>query len=141
MGKSRTSQRRALSAGQALWQSAGKTAGVALALVFATVAFAAPGGRIGTLPIGDYACELPGDATGAAGLRQPAEDFAVVNASSYRAAGAMGSYLLSGDRLTMTSGPHRGKRYRRLSDGFLRLIGGDGEDSVLRCIRRKRNNS
>lgn len=93
------------------------------------------------MPIGDYACELPGDATGAAGLRQPAEDFAVVNASSYRAAGAMGSYLLSGDRLTMTSGPHRGKRFHRMSDGFLRRMGADGEDSSLRCVRRKRNNS
>ena len=69
---------------------------------------AAPGGELETLPIGDYLCELPGDVTGPAGLRAPSEDFTVVTASSYRAGGAMGSYLLAGTDLTMTGGPHRG---------------------------------
>ena len=55
--------------------------------------------------------------------------------------GRPGTYLLAGDRLTMTSGPLRGKRYRRQSDGFLRLTGPDGQDSDLRCVKRLRNNS
>jgi hypothetical protein len=112
-----------------------------LAACFAAPAVAAPGGAIGTMPVGDYVCELPGDATGPAGHHQPHEDFSVVNASSYRSNGSLGSYLLAGDHLTMTSGPRRGKRYRRVSEGFVRLIGADGQDSELRCVRRKRNNS
>lgn len=93
------------------------------------------------MPAGDYRCELPGDATGPAGMRVPDEDFTVVTASSYRAGGAMGSYLLAGDNLTMTGGPHRGKRYRRVSQGFVRLLGADGQPGELRCVRRKPNNS
>ena len=104
-------------------------------------AAAAPGGGIDTMPIGDYVCELPGDANGPAGRRASNEDFTVVNSSSYRSKGAMGSYLLTGDRLAMTSGPHRGKRYHRVSNGFLRLIGADGQDGTLRCVKRKRNNT
>ena len=130
-------ERRALSAGGGLWQS--RVA--AIALLLAAPAAAAPGGEIATMPRGDYVCELPGDATGPAGKPVPEEDFTIVTASSYRAGGAMGSYLLTGDRLTMTGGLHRGKRYHRLSEGFVRLIGPDGQDSDLRCVRRKRNNS
>ena len=110
-------------------------------LVLASPLAAIPGGELGTMPAGDYLCELPGDATGPAGLRVPDEDFTVVTASSYRAGGAMGSYLLAGDDLTMTGGPHRGKRYRRVSQGFVRLLGGDGQPGDLRCVRRKPNNS
>ncbi len=93
------------------------------------------------MPIGDYICELPGDVTGPAGLHVPGEDFTVVNASSYRAGGAMGSYLLTGEQLTMTDGPHRGKRYKRLSDGFVRMLDAEGKPGNLRCVRRKPNNS
>lgn len=93
------------------------------------------------MAIGQYFCELPGDATGPVGLHAPDEDFAIVNASSYRAQKQMGSYLLTGDTLVMTSGPHEGKRYHRLTSGFLRRIGDDGKDTDLRCIRRRRNNS
>ncbi len=113
---------------------------LALAIAAPPVA-AAPGGDIATLPVGDYVCELPGDAAGLAGRHMPGEDFAVVTASSYRALGSLGSYLLTGDSLVMTRGVHKGKRYHRLSRGFLRRIGADGADSDLRCVLRRRNNS
>ena len=102
---------------------------------------AATGGDIDTMAIGQYLCERPGDATGPVGRHVAEEDFTIVNASSYRAQGRMGSYLLTGDTLTMTSGPQVGKRYHRLTGSFLRRIGEDGKDTDLRCIRRRRNNS
>jgi len=94
-----------------------------------------------TMPIGDYICELPGDATGPAGIHVPGEDFMVVTASSYRAGEAIGSYLLAGGQLTMTSGPLQGNRYKRQSEGFVRKVDEQGKPSDLRCVRRKRNNS
>jgi hypothetical protein len=109
-------------------------------LLAAGTALAAPGGKIDTLAAGTYVCELPGDAAGAAGIRQPNEMFEIVNANSYRNAAGRGSYLLIGDVLNMTSGPKRGQRFHRLSDRFLRLIGPDGKDSPLRCVRRVVNN-
>ena len=110
------------------------------ALLLAAPAFAAPGGAIGTMQSGDYVCELPGDATGPAGVRAPAQDFTVVNASTYRTAQGRGSYLLTGDLLTMTSGPKKGQKFRRLSGSFLRLLDASGAESALRCIRRVNNN-
>ena len=128
---------RALSAGKCFRQAGA----IAVALLLAGPVTAAPGGDMETMPIGDYVCELPGDATGPAGLHVPGEDFTVVTASSYRAAGAMGSYLLAGDQLTMTGGPLQGKRYTRQSEGFVRQLDDKGNPGDLRCVRRKRNNS
>jgi hypothetical protein len=149
MDKSRNSGRepkcRALSAGGGLWQSKPLEqawARVAIvALLLAAPAAATPGGDLDTLPAGDYICELPGDATGLAGLHMPKEDFTVVTASSYRSGGEMGSYLLVEDQLTMTGGPLEGKRYQRQSEGFVRLLNAQGNPGDLRCVRRKRNNS
>ncbi len=95
---------------------------------------AVPGGEISTMPHGTYICELPGDAAGPWRIRKPEEDFTVIGASNYRVADSRGSYLLTGDLLTLTSGPFNGKRYHRQSYGFLRLIGEDGEPSKLRCV-------
>ena len=132
---------RALSAGRCFRQAQV----MALALLFAGLmagpVAAAVGGDLETIPIGDYVCELPGDATGPAGVHVPAEDFTVVTASSYRAGEQMGSYLLAEDLLTMTGGPLRGKRYKRQSEGFVRLLDDKGNPGDLRCVRRKRNNS
>jgi len=135
MGASWFGERRALSLRRRGWQS------VLASLLLPATAFAAPGGDIGTMPIGDYVCELPGDALGPAGRHVPEEDFTVVTASSYRAQGTMGSYLLTGNLLTMTSGPHQGNKYRRRSEGFLRKLDASGAETALRCVRRKRNNS
>ena len=114
------------------------------ALALAALLFTAPAplmaetGSLGTLLLGPYLCELPGDSTGPAGYRVPAEDFAVINASSSEVGGVRGTYLLVGDSVTMTSGPRRGNRYHRQSSGFLRKLGADGQPGALRCLRRSR---
>lgn len=95
---------------------------------------------MGSLDAGTYVCELPGDAGGAAGLRQADEAFDIVNANTYRNGAGRGTYLLTGDTVTMTSGPKQGQRFHRISGRFLRLIGPDGNDSPLRCVRRVVNN-
>jgi hypothetical protein len=110
--------------------------------MFATgPALAAPGGPIDVLEPGRYICELPGDATGPAGLRQADETFVVLNASSYESPTGRGTYLLTGNVVIMTSGPKNGQRFRRVSTNFLRKLGPGGEDSALRCVRRVVNNS
>lgn len=113
----------------------------ALILLAAAPALGAPGGAIGTMQRGHYVCELPGDATGPAGHRVPDSDFTITNASSYQSAGLAGTYLLTDNILTMTSGPMQGQRYRKKSGNFLRLIAPDGSDSALRCVRQVKNNS
>ena len=103
-------------------------------------ASAAPGGPIDTLQLGDYSCELPGDALGPAGIRQPASDFTIVTASSYMAGGKRGTYLLTGNTLQLTSGPMKGVRFAKLSDNFLRMLDGAGMETSLRCVRQVINN-
>ncbi|MEY4160904.1 MAG: hypothetical protein RLZZ136_1525 [Pseudomonadota bacterium] len=105
-----------------------------------TPVHAAPGGVIATLPLGDFVCELPGNAEGPVGLRMPASDFTVLNASSYRTSSGQGTYLLTGDRLVMTAGPLRGSQYRAISPKFLRRLDGNSQDTRLRCILRMANN-
>lgn len=112
----------------------------AFMIASAAPAAAVPGGQIGTLASGHYVCELPGDASGPAGRHVPSADFDVVGSSSYRTRGKIGSYLLTGDYLVMTSGPHRGMRFHRLSRGFLRQVNPDGTDGELRCVLSNRNN-
>lgn len=102
---------------------------------------AVPGGEIGTLDRGRYACEGPGDAAGPAGARKPELDFAVVNGSSYVADGAKGTYLLTGDFAVMTSGPRDGERYHLVARGYLRKMGANGADTDVRCVLAGRNNS
>lgn len=92
-------------------------------------------GEIGTLTLGTYACELPGDASGPVGRRVASEDFTIRNASSYQAADGGGSYLLTGNRVIMTSGPFRRKQYRRVSDRVVHALGPNGRDTPLRCVR------
>jgi hypothetical protein len=102
---------------------------------------AVPGGAIGTLEQGYYTCELPGDATGPAGRHLPEADFTVTSASSYRAGGTLGSYLLTGDRLVMTSGPHRGQKFVQVSRGYLRQLNADGSQGEMRCVLGRRNSA
>ena len=94
-----------------------------------------PGGRIGTLALGSYTCELPGDANGPAGKVLPEYAFRIVNASSYKAGGIRGSYLYTGDRVVMTGGKLKGLTLHRISEGFLRQTGEDGSDGDMRCVR------
>lgn len=116
-------------------------AAVILTLLPLTPSFAVPGGEIGTLPLGNYICEMPGDAAGPWRIHQPEENFTILPNSSYRTEKGRGSYLLTNDEMVMTSGPLDGKRYYRQSYGFLRLIGSDGKPGLMRCVLVGRNNS
>lgn len=107
-----------------------------LGALMASPALAAPGGPIDTIHRGIYTCSLPGDATGPAGFPLPEEGFEVLSGSSYVTAAGRGSYLLTGDTLTMTSGPKRGQRFNRLSDNFIRKLAPDGTETNLRCVRQ-----
>lgn len=109
-------------------------------LITAAPVLSAPGGPIDTLQPGHYVCELPGDATGPVGLRQSEESFTVLNASNYASPTGRGTYLLTSDTVTMTSGPKNGQKFRRVSQHFLRKLDDAGKDTALRCIRRVANN-
>lgn len=110
-------------------------------LTLAASASAATGGLIATLQVGDYVCELPGDAAGPAGVRQPQHDFAVINATSYTTSGGRGTYLVTGNLVQMTSGPKKGERFIKLSENFLRELDRSGAQTSLRCVRQVVNNS
>ena len=107
----------------------------ALALTLSSAVVAAPGGGIGTIPLGKYTCETTGDALGEAGVHQPQFDFEATRGSSYWNAGKPGIYLLTGAGMVFTSGPLAGLRFRQVRAGFLRRIGEDGKDTELRCVK------
>jgi hypothetical protein len=107
-----------------------------LGIFLATPALAAPGGPIDTVHRGGYACSLPGDATGPAGFPVAEEGFEVLSGSNYATAEGRGSYLLTGDLLTFTSGPKRGQKFNRISSNFLRKLAPDGAETTLRCVRQ-----
>jgi hypothetical protein len=113
----------------------------AVILTLSAGALAVPGGPIDVLPPASYACEMPGDASVAAGYRVDSENFSIANSNSYYTGKGRGTYLLTGDLLVLTSGPKRGQKFRRISDNFLRKLGPDGNDSPLRCVRRVVNNT
>jgi len=113
----------------------------ALLLAASAAAFAVPGGRIDVLAPAAYACEMPGDATNAAGYRVDEENFAIANSTSYFTPEGRGTYLLTGDELVLTSGPKRGNKYRRASDNFLRKLDAQGNETALRCVRKVLNNT
>lgn len=93
-----------------------------------------PGGKLGTLIQGNYSCETPGDATGPVGIAMADLDFRIVNGSSYKVGDERGTYLLTGDLVTMTLGPLKGVKLHRLSGGFLRKVESDGSDGEVRCV-------
>ena len=103
-----------------------------------TAGLAAPAvaqGAIGTVQRGTFACELPGDAAGQAGVAQPGRNLTIESASRYSSPQGDGSYLRRGDTLTLTSGPRQGESYAVVTEGFLRLIEG-GQPGRLRCVLR-----
>ncbi|WP_338446002.1 elongation factor P [Pelagerythrobacter marensis] len=118
----------------ALARSALSLATVLLALL-AQPAGAAPGGKLGTLPHGVYRCATPGDAAGAPWQPVPGDVFAINTASTYRAEGDTGTYLLTGDRVVFTRGPMKGRRFVRTGTTILREIGADGTPGRVRCVR------
>jgi hypothetical protein len=108
---------------------------ISLILAGALVSPALAQGAIGTVTRGTFACELPGDATGRAGIAQPDRNITIESASRYSSPQGHGSYLRRGDTLTLTSGPRQGESYAVVSEGFLRLLEG-GQPGRLRCVRQ-----
>jgi hypothetical protein len=92
-------------------------------------------GPIGTLPLGRYLCELPGDAAGPTSRPIDKAWFDVTNGSSYRAATGKGTYLLRGDEVVFTRGPMRGARFERVSPKALQRTNLEGEFAKMRCVR------
>jgi len=108
---------------------------VLAALSWCLPASAAPGGRLGTLPLGEYRCSVPGDASGPAWRQLHDTEFKIINASTYRTADGYGSYLLTGDMATFTRGPMNGMRFERVSNSTVRWIDSNGKASAVRCVR------
>ena len=95
---------------------------------------------IGTLATGPYVCEVPHPEAVLRGSVVDGAGFTIVTASSYRAQGTLGSYLLTGADMVFTSGPRKGERYRRISSGSVRKLDADGAETPLRCVLSNRNN-
>lgn len=95
-------------------------------------------GPLGTLPLGRYLCELPGDASGLASVPVAGAWFDIVNASSYAAAEGHGTYLLQGDTVVFTRGPMRGARFERTGVRTLRRTDLTGPLARMRCVRTGR---
>lgn len=107
----------------------------ALALAASAASPALAQGEIGTIARGAYACEMPGDVRGAAGVPQPDQSFTIENASRYNAPQGGGTYLRRGDTVTFTTGARSGEAYRIVGRDFLRKLEG-GEPGRLRCVRQ-----
>ena len=108
---------------------------VVLLLALLAAPAAAGTGPIRTLMLGHYDCERPGAPGSQVFEPDPAASFSVTNASRYRAAdGTIGTYLMTGGTVTMTSGPLAGARFVRVRPAFLRRIEPDGVPGPLRCV-------
>lgn len=105
------------------------------ALASAGTLHAAPGGKLQTLPRGNYQCGTPGMAGKEAVVVQEDLGFEVVNGSSYLQAGERGTYLHTGKRVVFTSGTMRGARFRRTSENSLQVVSDDGSLGELRCVK------
>ena len=103
-------------------------------LLAATTSLAAAQGPIDTVLRGRYVCEMPGDASVGASIRQPERNFTIKSSSRYSAPQGGGIYLRRGDRLDLTSGPRKGESYVVLRPGFLRERQADGKPGRLRCV-------
>ena len=96
---------------------------------------AAAEGRLGTLPLGRYLCEMPGDAAGLASKPIPGAWFDVINASSYNSESGDGTYLLTGDEVVFTRGPMHGARFERSGARTLKRTDLIGPQAKMRCVR------
>lgn len=110
-----------------------RTAVSALLFLAAAPAMAAPGGAMWTAAQGRWTCELPGDAT-TPPTPQPEHNFSIVPDSSYVVGGVRGTYLLLGNKFTMTSGPFAGRQFDKVGLSLIKL-GPDGKREALRCVR------
>lgn len=114
---------------------------LALLIIGANPAQAAPGGDLRVLLTGYWVCETQGDAV-TPPVRQLQDSFRVIADSSYRTTkgdhgkAEDGTYLLLGNDLTMTSGPFRGRRYTLVGQGILHPLDKAGQRSSGRCVHR-----
>lgn len=97
---------------------------------------AAAQGPVGTMPRGNYACELPGDAAGPSGVAQPDANFTIESSSRYADAKGTGTYLKRGKTVTMSSGPRRGESYAVAGTKRLQRVE-QGQPGRLRCIQTR----
>ena len=95
-------------------------------------------GKLGTLPLGRYLCEVPGDASGPASVPVADSWFDVVTGSSYVSEGGGGTYLLTGREVVFTRGPMKGERFELTSSRTLHRIDHEGMIDRLRCVRTGR---
>lgn len=103
-------------------------------LTVATSASAVPGGKMTTLQLGDWTCEVPGDAT-LLPIAKPELSFRTVPDSSYIAPdGIRGSYLRLAGELTLTSGSFSGRRFVMDGEEIMREQGRDDEEPSIRCV-------
>lgn len=93
------------------------------------------GDMLGTMSHGYYECALPGNASSAAFIAQPAESFRLGAGSSYDSDAGSGVYLMHGPTLVFTRGPKKDERFRRLGANTLQRIASDGSPDKLICTR------
>jgi hypothetical protein len=105
------------------------------ALLLAAPVLATTGGKLGTLDRGSWTCEMPGDAGTERGIPVDGADFVILPSSTYRTETGRGTYLRTGDTVTITSGPRNGERYRVASERMLWKLAADGSDEGMRCVK------
>ncbi len=112
-----------------------RTALLALGLAsLATSANAVPGGKLMTLQLGAWTCEVPGDAT-VMPIAKPELSFTAVADSSYISPeGIRGSYLRLADDVTLTSGTFAGRRFTMDGEEIMRELVGGNKESGIRCV-------
>jgi hypothetical protein len=106
-----------------------------VALLLATPLLAVTGGKLGTIDRGSWVCEMPGDAGSGRGIPVDGADFVITPSSTYRTETGTGTYLRTGDTVTMTSGPRMGERYRVQTERMLKKLAEDGSDEGMRCVK------
>lgn len=103
-------------------------------LSLGTQAGAVPGGKLMTLQLGEWTCEVPGDAT-VMPIAKPELSFTTVADSSYISPeGIRGSYLRLADDVTLTSGTFAGRRFTMDGEEIMRELIGGNKESGIRCV-------
>lgn len=108
---------------------------LALGLIsLASTASAVPGGKLMTLQLGAWTCEVPGDAT-VMPVAKPELSFTTIADSSYIAPdGVRGSYLRLANDVTLTSGTFAGRRFTLDGEEIMRELGDGAKATGLRCV-------
>lgn len=94
------------------------------------------GGGAGPIQTGVYECDAPINVAGSImGSPQTGLFFGVTGPGAYRDFnGGRGAFSVTGNVLTMTSGPLRGTRYRRDGPTLFRPLNAQGQTGSIRCV-------